>query len=343
MDEFLPYEEARKRYPPPDWWEPQIDRAVFKDILKRNNYRAFISHVLYFGLMVVVGYIAAATYEKTYWSILVFFVYGTLFGMVNSRVHESLHGTPFKTQFLNEIVYFIGSCMELRGTLVTRWSHMIHHSYTSLRKSDTEIQALPPVKVWKIVLDFFYLYSTYFLLKTMILHTLGIPTRVARRVVPKDQLWKVFWSDRATLAVHAAVIILAVVLHSWLPILLFTLPRLYGGWLIWALILAQHSGLAIDVLDHRLSTRTIRLNFFLSFLYMHMEYHTEHHLYPNIPFHALARFRKAIDSQMPLVNNGLLGAYREIVPALRRQRHDADYCIKRELPEDHVASKGGQT
>ena len=97
------------------------------------------------------------------------------------------------------------------------------------------------------------------------------------------------------------------------------------------------------MLDHRLSTRTIRLNFFLSFLYMHMEYHTEHHLYPNIPFHALAGFRKAIDSQMPLVNNGLLGAYREIVPALRRQRHDADYCIKRELPEDHVASKGGQT
>ena len=343
MDEFLPYEEAKKRYPPPDWWTPQIDRGVFKDIMKRNNYRAFISHGLYFGLMVVVGYIAALSYEKTYWSILIFFVYGTLFGMSNSRVHESLHGTPFKTQFLNEIVYFIGSCMELRGTLVTRWSHMIHHSYTSLKQSDTEIQALPPVKLWKIILDFFYLYSTYFLLKTMIMHTIGIPTKVAKRVVPKDQLWKVFWADRATLAVHVAVIVFAVVQHSWLPILLFTLPRLYGGWLIWALILAQHSGLAMEVLDHRLSTRTIRLNFFLSFLYMHMEYHTEHHIYPNIPFHALARFRKAINAQMPRANNGMWDTYREMVPVLWRQRHDVDHFIKLELPGNDGAPTAGRT
>jgi fatty acid desaturase len=341
MTGFLPYEEAKKRYPPPDWWTPKIDRSVLRDIMRRNNYRAFISHGLYFALMIVVGYAATMTYGRTPWAILVFFVYGTLFGMSNSRVHESLHGTPFKTSFLNEIVYFVSSCMELRGTLITRWSHMIHHSYTSLAQSDTEIQAAPPVKMWKIVIDFFYLNSAYFLLKTMLMHTIGIPTSVAKRVVPRDQLWKVFWADRACLAVHLAVIVLAVALHSWLPILLFTLPRLYGGWLIWALILAQHSGLQMEVLDHRLSTRTIRLNPFFSFLYMHMEYHTEHHLYPNVPFHGLARFRREIDAQMPRANKGLWETYREMVPALWKQRRDAKYFIRRELPEGGPGQTAG--
>ena len=77
--------------------------------------------------------------------------------------------------------------------------------------------------------------------------------------------------------------------------------------------------------------RTIRLNPFLSFLYMHMEYHTEHHIYPNIPFHALARFRKTIAAQMPRTNIGLWDTYREMVPVLWRQRHDVGYYIKREL------------
>ena len=98
---------------------------------------------------------------------------------------------------------------------------------------------------------------------------------------------------------HLAPIVIAIVMRSWLPILLFSLPRLYGGVLIWTLVLAQHSGLAEDILDYRLNTRTIRLNPVVSFLYMHMEYHTEHHIYPNIPFHSLAQFRSIIDDQMP--------------------------------------------
>ena len=181
--------------------------------------------------------------------------------MCNSRVHESLHGTPFKTGFLNEIVYWVACAMEIRCPLTTRWSHFNHHSYTILTDMDLEIQAPRPVKMWKVLLDFFYLYSVIFsLVPTLVLHSLGIPTKASRHVVPPNEFRKVFWSSRFTLFVHLAVIALAIVMHSWLPILLFTLPRLYGGSLIWALILAQHSGLAEDVLDHRLNCRTIHLN-----------------------------------------------------------------------------------
>jgi len=334
MPEFQPYAEARKLRPPPEWWAPKIDRSLFRDLQQRNNYRAFISHGLYLLLMAAVGWFCAFLYTRgSYWCILTFFVYGQLFGMCNSRVHESLHGTPFKTNFLNEIVYWVACAMEIRCPLSTRWSHFNHHSYTILTDMDLEIQARRPVKMWRIMLDFFYLNSLIFnLIPTLVMQSLGIPTRDSRHVVPENEFRKIFWSSRFTLLVHLAVIALAIVIHSWLPILLFSLPRLYGGALIWALILAQHSGLAEDVLDHRLICRTIHLNPILSWLYMHMEYHTEHHIFPNIPFHSLAKFRKAVDSQMAPAYRGLWQTYKEEWPVLFRQRHDADYFIKVNVP-----------
>ncbi len=333
MAEFLSYAESRKLYPPPVWWTPTLDRKTFKDLMKRNNWQAALSHGGYFLLLAAVGVVASLLFQAgSLWAILAFFVYGTIFGMSNSKVHESLHNTPFKISFLNEIIYYLASAMEIRCPLSTRWSHMNHHSYTIIRKIDLEIQAPRPVQLWKVLIEFFDLFSLPFLLRVLVLHTLGIPTKEDRRVVPESEYGKIFWSGRFTLGLHLAVIILAIVLHSWLPILLFTLPRLYGGWLIWALILVQHSGLAEDVLDHRLNTRTVRLNPFLSYLYMHMEYHIEHHIFPTIPFHALARFRSVVDSQMPRPCTSLWDAFREVVPVLWKQRKDAGFYIHRELP-----------
>ena len=72
---------------------------------------------------------------------------------------------------------------------------------------------------------------------------------------------EIFWSSRACLALHLLVIVAAVVLPELVADpSVRPLPRLYGGILMWTLILAQHSGLAEDVLDCRLNTRTIRLN-----------------------------------------------------------------------------------
>ncbi len=169
MADYRSYEELVKRGAPPKWWEPRLPRAVFRDLMKRNNYRAFLSHGLYFVILAAVGYLSAALYVRgSRWCILAFFAYGTLFGMCNSRVHESLHGTPFRTVFWNEIVYFLTSAMEIRCALTTRWSHMIHHSYTIITNTDLEILAPRPAKMWKLVLDFFYLNSVIFFLLPML-------------------------------------------------------------------------------------------------------------------------------------------------------------------------------
>ena len=74
----------------------------------------------------------------------------------------------------------------------------------------------------------------------------------------------------------------SVAVKSWLPLLYFPLGRLYGGWLHQLFALTQHSGLAEDVRDHRLNTRTLNLNPFFRFLYFNMNYHIERHMFPMV-------------------------------------------------------------
>ena len=51
--------------------------------------------------------------------------------------------------------------------------------------------------------------------------------------------------------------------------------------------LLQHGGLAEDVLDHRLNSRTVYMNPVSRWIYWNMNYHVEHHMFPMVPYHAL--------------------------------------------------------
>ena len=106
----------------------------------------------------------------------------------------------------------------------------------------------------------------------------------------------------------------------------------YGAWFHQLCVLTQHAGLAEMVKDHRLNTRTVYMNPVCRFLYVNMNYHIEHHMYPMVPFHALPRLHAMVKDQMPPAYRGFLAAYREILPTLLRQARDPTYYIRRPLP-----------
>jgi fatty acid desaturase len=318
-----------RRKAPPEWFVPQIDRKLLRTLSKRKNYRGFINVGLWLALMGGLGYLGAITMSSP-WCILVFFLYGQVFGNCSARWHECLHGTPFRTPVLNEIVYYMACAMDFRDTIFTRWSHVTHHSYTIDTDVDLEIHAPRPVKLWKLVAELLYLPSGWFFIRLLVLHTLGIPAKEARRVVPESDFHRMFWAARSVLGLHLAVIALAIVLQSWLPILLFTLPRFYGAALLFIFALTQHAGLAENANDHRLLARTVIINPFFSFLYMHMQYHVEHHIFPGVPFFALGKLHKAVRDQMPAPYRGLWSAWKEMIPTLIRQRTDVNYYVRRD-------------
>ena len=100
------------------------------------------------------------------------------------------------------------------------------------------------------------------------------------------------------------------------------LPTLYGGCLALVFGLTQHAGLDEDVLDHRLNSRTVKMNPCSRFIYWNMNYHIEHHMFPLVPYHALPRLHELVKADCPPVYPSLIAAYKEIIPALLRQARD---------------------
>jgi fatty acid desaturase len=135
------------------------------------------------------------------------------------------------------------------------------------------------------------------------------------------------------MARHLIAIGLAIATRSWLPVLYFGLPRFYGAFFHWVFICLQHSGLAENVWDHRLNTRSLHVNPFFSFLFMHMENHIDHHIYPMVPFHALPKLHARIADQLPRTYSSMWEGSKELILALLKQTKDVNYYIKRELPQ----------
>jgi len=320
-----------------DWYRPQISRKELKDLMQRNDAKGLIDFGLWGLLLVASGYLAYAALG-TYWVIPAFFIYGTIYSSCDARWHECAHGTPFRTRWLNEFFYRLSSLMNMREGTYMRWSHTRHHTETIQVGIDPEIQVMRPANLTNVILDFLWLPGVFAMLKMMTLHALGIITKEARDFVPKSEWRPMIWWSRLYVVIYMGMIVWSIAVRSWLPLLYFPLGRLYGGWLHQVFALTQHAGLAEDVRDHRLNTRTIKLNPFFRFLYFNMNYHIEHHMFPTVPFHALPRLSERIQKDLPRQYNGLIDAYREIVPVLIRQSSDANYFLLRELPEQDRSS-----
>jgi fatty acid desaturase len=151
--------------------------------------------------------------------------------------------------------------------------------------------------------------------------------------VPELEWHKVYLVARIWLAIHASVIAVALWFGSWLPLMYVgVLPTMYGAWLAVYFGLTQHVGMAEDVLDHRLNSRTVYMNPVFRFIYWNMNYHVEHHIFPMVPYHALPRLHAIMRPDLPKPCASTIEAYGEIIPALLRQLKNPGWTIRRALP-----------
>jgi fatty acid desaturase len=314
-----------------DWYRPDVPRKELKELMKRDDAKALVDFGIW-GLCLAVSGYAAYRAVGSYWVIPAFFVYGTIYSSCDARWHECTHGTPFKTRWLNEVFYQISCLMNMKEGTFTRWSHTRHHTETIMVGIDPEIQVMRPANLSRVLLDFLWIPDAIQMFKVMVLHALGVPSKEAKEFVPQSEWRKMFWWSRAYLLVYAGMIIWSIAIRSWLPVLFFPLARLYGGWLHQLFSLTQHAGLAENVRDHRLNSRTVMLNPIFRFLYFNMNYHIEHHMFPMVPFHALPKLHERVRNDLPYTYSGLIDALKEIVPVLIRQSKDANYFLLRELP-----------
>ncbi len=315
-----------------EWYHSDVPRAVMKDLMKRTDGPAIRDTILWFALL-----IGGAWGGIYFWGTLAcvpfLFVYSVIYGSsCDSRWHECGHGTAFRTAWMNDIIYQIASFMVMRNPVTWRWSHARHHTDTYIVGRDAEIAWMRPPRTLTNFLAFFDVIGTVTSLRILARNATGTLTPDEKNFIPESEWGKTVFAARVHMAIYAMTIAVALATWSWLPLMLIGLPRIYGSWHMVMCGHLQHAGLAENVLDHRLNSRTVYMNPISRYIYWNMNYHIEHHMFPMVPFHALPRLHELIKTDLPPPNRSILDGYREIIASLRQQKIDPEHYHRKELP-----------
>ena len=297
-----------------EWYRCTVPRKQLKELMQRRDGPALRDTAVWLGALVLSG-VAGWFAWGTWWAVPAFAVYGVLYGSAtDSRWHECGHGTAFRTRWLNDAVYHLACFMIVREPTVWRWSHARHHTDTIIVGRDPEIIVPRPPDLFALLLNVFALKSGTLAFARLLRHAAGRMSAEEADFIPPAERGRVFLVARIWVVLFAAVIAWSAAIGSILPLMFVGLPTFYGAWLQFIFGLTQHTGLAEDVLDHRLNSRTIYMNPVFRFLYWNMNYHIEHHMFPMVPYHALPRLHAAIKADTPPPYPSTLAAYREIIP-----------------------------
>ncbi len=315
------------------WYQSPVPRATMRKLLERKDGPGIRDTILWFAILGATAWATIALWG-TWWAVIPYLIYTVFYATASdSRWHEAGHGTAFATDWMNNALYEVASFMVMRESVLWRWSHTRHHSDTIVVGRDPEIQIPRPPDLVGLALGLLCIgsYRSYF--PSVIRHALGRITDDERTFIPETQFSKIFRNARIIVAIYALTFASAIFFQTWAPIFFIIIPHFFGTWLMMIHNTPQHAGLAENVLDHRLNCRTVYMNPISRFIYWNMNYHVEHHMFPLVPYHALARLHPLIKDDCPPVYPSLLSAWREIIPTVLRQVKDPSYHVKRKLPE----------
>lgn len=321
------------------WYRTPLDPKALKQLHERSDLLGWLQTLGYLGVVASTGTAAFLAAGRLPLALVIplVFLHGMACSFMINGVHELGHGTVFRTKFLNALFVRILSFLGWMNFEMFQASHARHHRYTLHPPDDLEV-VLP----MRLMVKHFF--KTAFANPLWCFHTVKDTIRVARGKLrgdweltlfpesePEKRRPTVNWA-RTLLIGHGLIVIVSIYFKLWMLPVLTTLAPFYGGWLFFLCNNTQHIGLQDNVPDFRLCCRTFTLNPVVEFLYWHMNYHTEHHMYAAVPCYRLGRLHQLIKHDLPPCPDGIVATWTEIAAIQKRQDEDPSYQHAAMLP-----------
>jgi fatty acid desaturase len=334
---------AEPRQPPRiRWYRSPVDRDALAALNQRSDLWGGLQTGGFLLLLAVNATLVfvSATRWPWYVTAALLFWHGTCWAFLINGFHELVHRSVFRTRWLNEVFVWVFGFLGWHNPHWFWASHTAHHKYTLHDPDDLEV--VVPVKLTlggflaRAFVDIHWIFHN---LRGQVRRALGDSNpdrdRWTAQLFPSDdpaaRRKLVNWA-RVLLVGHGLVATVSLAVGWWMVPVVITLAPAYGKWLHLLCNETQHAGLPGDTPDFRLCCRTVLLNPFVEFLYWHMNYHTEHHMYAAVPCYNLPKLHRAIAADLPPCSRGLIAVWRQIIPVLRRQRHDPEFSSVAPLP-----------
>lgn len=320
------------------WRRTELPEETLRALNERSDTKAWLQTGGYLGSMILTGTLSYWAWSVQNWWLLAAFVFlhGTIAAFSINAVHELVHGTVFKTPWLNDFFAYVFAFFGWINHRFFWLSHTEHHKYTLHAPDDLEV-VVPIEHTLKGWLKGAFINLHGFA-------TMGRMVRYARgrlkgewehALLPpeaKNRRRYVFNWARFVVLGHLTITVVSIATGQWIIPILTSLKPFYCYWLFSLCNNTQHVGLSEDVNDFRLNSRTIHINPVLRFFYWHMNYHIEHHMYAAVPCYNLRKLHEAVKHELPRTPRGLLETWIEIGYIMIRQKADPSYRHLPELP-----------
>ncbi|WOO39295.1 fatty acid desaturase [Rubellicoccus peritrichatus] len=320
------------------WYRVPLPKELRRELNARSDVKGFMQAGGYLGLMFLSGLGVFLVWQNLSWPWLIpaLFIHGTICSFQINAVHELVHGTVFKTKWLNTLfVHFFA----FFGWINHRFfwaSHTEHHKYTLHDPHDMEV--VLPIK-----------FSLSGFMKGAFINIPGIQWKLKRDFKTACGMWNNDWEkqlcegqkrrhaicnwSRILIGGHLLIAVVSIYFGLWIVPIIVSLNFAYGGALLFFLNNTQHVGLQDHTTDFRLNSRTFYTNPVFRFLYWNMNYHIEHHMYASVPCYNLSKLHEAIKSELPPTPNGLIQTWFHIIGVLYRQQEEPGYQYEPKIPE----------
>jgi fatty acid desaturase len=238
---------------------------------------------------------------------------GILVAFLFALLHETIHQTAFKTQWLNESVARVCSLMIALPADWFRYFHFAHHRFTQDPESDPELAKPKPETMAQYFIHVSGIPMWWSHFKTLYVNATG---RCPDAYVPPKGRGKVRAEARAMIAVYTVLLLLAVYFRSATLVYVWILPALIGQPFLRLYLLAEHGRcpLVANMLEN---SRTTLTNWFVRKLAWNMPFHAEHHAYPAVPFHQLPEFHALIERHIKETETGYVTFHAKYIAAMR--------------------------
>jgi hypothetical protein len=334
----------------PEWYRTPVDADLKARLHELSDARAAAQTLGFLGQLALWAALALRFQAQGRPALALLFalLYGCQANFLINGMHELGHARVFRTPWLNHFFCRVVSFLGWLHPDLFFSSHLRHHRFTQHAPYDLENPM--PIKISALDFLCFGFVNAQGVVDIVLRQTLA----AALGAFPTGHLgWRKDWeaalypdepawlSQRDAPILWARVMVAGHLLIAWaslsrglwlLPVLVSGGP-FFNGWLFFLCNATQHVGLHPNKPDFRLNTRTFYLNNpLVAHWYWHMNWHTEHHMFPGVPCYNLARLHEAIKHDLPPPPNGLIEVWRVIRDDLQRQSLDPTFCEEIRLP-----------
>lgn len=296
-----------------------LEISTVRLLSHRSDIQGLLRFGAHLGCIALGGVLISLTLPNWYLTIPVMILYGFAIVSMFAPMHECVHKTAFASSNLNEVFGWIAGLLSFYNFTYYRHYHTWHHRYTQDPERDPELMSPKPRNFFEYLVEISGI--TFWLVRPLMFFKLATGQTTKYAFVPANARQKIAISA----SLQSAVYLLAlgsIALGYPYALYYFVLPVVLGQPILRAILLAEHTACSMDE-NGLTNTRTTMTSFPIRLLMWNMPYHTEHHLYPSIPFHQLPRAHVELRQKLVHLAPNYIAANRTIIQSLAQEKREA--------------------